>query len=205
MGGATVPNPGGPGSSASDPQPVISALAFTGRSPLAAFSEQTIAGFYKDAGWTNTLGTPIWDFGAADSQFTATPGALVAPVTVFDPTASPLNGGSLTAVLASLGRADHLYSSDEVAGILANARAADGADASAALATTTAALDFDLSSSPSLPLSEQLNVPVALDVTITPATGLPTNLPTVAHPALAATVREVPIGIDASALLVLPE
>jgi hypothetical protein len=203
MAGPTAIVPGGPGVPADDQPEIIAALTFSGSSPLAVFSQQTIAGFYKADGWTNTLGTPIWDFGTANAQFTATPGELAAPVTVFDPTASTLNGGSLAAVLSSLERADYLYSTDEVLAILAGARAAGSPDAGAALAATTVALGFDPSSSPAAPLVDQLSVPVTLDVTITPPV-VALAAPPVTPRALAGPVDEVPIGIIANLPVSVP-
>ena len=195
MAGPTVFGPGEPASAADG----VGALTFTGPSPLAAFSRQVIAGFYKADGWVNTLGTPVWDFGTADAQFTTAPGQLTAPAPVFDPTASTLNGGSLPAVLSSLAQADHLYSADEVTAILAGARAAGTPGARAALAVTTAALDFDPGSSPAAPLADQLSVPVTLDVTITPQTPSLAAAATAAGPrAIVSPVKEIPIGVIAN-------
>ena len=196
MAGPTVFGPGGPGVPTGAQPETIAALTFTGLSPLAAFSQQTVAGFYKAEGWANTLGTPIWDFGTANTQFAATQGELTTPVTVFDPTESTLNGGSLPAVFAGLEQADYLYSPDAVMSILANARA-NGPGARSALFVTTAGLEFDPSSSPKAPLADQLSVPVTADVTITPQV-LPLVTPPVRPSGLAGPTGEIPIGVIAN-------
>jgi len=121
MAGPTIVNAGGPGYSESDPTAVVSGFTFTGDSPLAAFANQQIAGFYAGPGWQDTLGTPIWDFGPSNGQFTAVAGTLTAPVMVFDPSNSPLNGGGIPSVIGKLQRAQYVISRDRLASILASA------------------------------------------------------------------------------------
>ena len=166
--GATVVAAAGPGYKAATPDAGVGGFTVAGASLLTVFSTQTIAGFHAESGWTNTHGTPIFDFGASNSAFTAIPADLVAPVPVFDPASSTLNGGTLTAVLASLSLADHLESTDRLVSMLKAASQADSDESGGALAVTTAALSFDMSSSPASSLAGDLNVPVTLDVTIAP-------------------------------------
>lgn len=151
--GPTTVAAGGPGYDASKPDAAVGAFTVAATSLLTAFSTQTIAGFYAANGWTNTLGTPIFDFGASNGAFTAVPAELVPPVPVFDPTTSTLNGGTLTAVLTSLRHADHLESTDRLVAVLKAAAEADTQESGGALAVTTAALEFDMSSSPTSSLT----------------------------------------------------
>ncbi len=147
MAGPTIVNAGGPGYSESDPTAMVSGFTFTGSSPLAAFASQGIAGFYVGQGWQDTLGTPIWDFGSSNSQFTAVAGTLIAPVNVFDPANSPLNGGTIPAVISSLQQAQYLMSRDRLASMLAAAHesgdATPGAITPPGTAATAASLSFD--------------------------------------------------------------
>ena len=171
MAGPTVVNAGGPGYDASNPTAVVSGFTFTGSDPVAAFASQHIAGVYAAPGWQNTLGTPIWDFGPANSQFQPVAGTIAAPVNVFDPANSPLNGGSIPGVLASLHNAGHLYGRDRLASLLASAHEAGAsADSGPGVAATTSALKFDLSSSPDASLVDVVRVPISATVTV-PAAG----------------------------------
>jgi hypothetical protein len=164
MAGPTIVNAGGPGYSESDPTAVVSGFTFAGGSPLAAFANQRIAGFYVGPGWQDTLGTPIWDFGSSNGQFTAVTGTLTAPVTVFDPANSPLNGGTIPAVIGNLEHAQYLLSRDRLASMLASAResgdATPGAITPPAVAATAASLSFDFPP-PSSDVSQITNTPAA--------------------------------------------
>jgi hypothetical protein len=146
----------------------VASFTFTGQSPLSGFSSQQIIGFYKDDSWANCLGTPIYDFGSQNADFTATAGAISVPTPIFDPTDSFLNGGSLPNVITSLAQAAYLYSTDNLISVLDIAKAAKGSSNGAGLAVTAAALSFDLSSSTATSLVTQLTVPIAANATITP-------------------------------------
>ena len=157
MAGPTIVNAGGPGYSQSDPTAVFSGFTFTGSSALAAFASQRIAGFYVGPGWQDTLGTPIWDFGPSNSQFTAVPGTLANPVKVFDPASSPLNGGTIPAVVSTLQQAQYLMSRDLLASMLASALAGgEGASGAPPAAATAASLSFDFpaTTSPTLQVTD---------------------------------------------------
>ena len=147
MAGPTVPNVGEPGYSASDPTAVVAGLTFTGSSPLAAFEQQKIAGFYVGEGWQDTLGTPIWDFGKSNAEFKAVTGTLTAPVKIFDPASSPLNGGTVAAAVSSLEQAQYLLSRDRLASMIASANergeATAGAVVAPGVAATAASLSFE--------------------------------------------------------------
>ena len=64
------------------PSAVLGVGAFTVAAPslVAAFQQQQFLGFYRDAAWTGSLGTPIWDFGGENSLFAAQTATLGAPV-----------------------------------------------------------------------------------------------------------------------------
>jgi hypothetical protein len=171
MAGPTVVNSGGPGYSESDPAAVVSGFTFTGPSPLAAFANQRIAGFYVGQGWQNTLGTPIWDFGSSNSQFTAVAGTLTPPVNVFDPADSPLNGGTIPAVISNLQQARYLMGRDRLVSMLASAHetgeATPGTITPPGVAATAASLSFDFPAPATKPTTAPTNVPHA---TATPGT-----------------------------------
>ena len=181
--------------------PQIGALTYTGTSLAADFALQTISGFYRDAAWTTSLGTPIYDFGTADASFSAVAGELSAPTLVFDPASSQLNGGTLPAVLSTLQRATTLTSNERLLGYL-NQETSTDSGTKAGLVVTTAELEFDLSSPTAGSLAVKLAVPVAAAITVTPAAPPP------APPSVAGTGRRqttAPAGpIAAAALAGLP-
>ena len=156
--------------------PQIGALTYSGTSPTSDFALQTISGFYRDAAWTTSLGTPIYDFGTADPAFAASGGKLTAPTLVFDPASSQLNAGTLPAVLSTLQRATTLTSNERLLGYVSQETNADGGT-KAGLAVTTAELEFDLSSPAAGSLAVQLAVPVAATITVSPDAPTPPQPP----------------------------
>ncbi len=147
--------------------PQIGALTYTGTSPTADFSLQTISGFHREAAWTSSLGTPVYDFGTASAAFAASAAVLTPPTLVFDPASSPLNGGTLPAVLSTLQRATTLSSNERLLAYL-NQQTNSDSGTRAGLVVTTAELDFDLSSPAAGSLAVKLAVPVAAGITVTP-------------------------------------
>ncbi|MGH3576155.1 MAG: hypothetical protein ACRDU0_01140, partial [Mycobacterium sp.] len=146
----------------------VMSLTYATASPASVFANQRIIGFYRDLTWTTCLGVPIFDFGTSNSSFTATATALNAPVLVYDPTHPFLNGGSLQNVVHKLASATYLYSPDQLVSILDIAIAAKDSNSGAGLAVMTAALNFNMSSTPAAPVVDHLAVPVVATVTATP-------------------------------------
>ena len=146
----------------------VLSFTYSGSSPAAIFSGQRIVGFYRENAWNTCLGLPIYDFGASNASFTAAAAVLNAPNLIYDPTAPFLNGGSLQNVVRSLSQAAYLLSPDRLVSILDSAIAAKGADSGVGLSVTTAALDFDMSSTPAAGIVDHLAVPVLATVTTTP-------------------------------------
>jgi hypothetical protein len=146
----------------------IMALTYVATSPASVFANQRIVGFYRDLKWTTCLGVPIYDFGPSNGSFTATATALDAPVLVYDPTHPFLNGGTLPNVIRKLAQATYLYSPDQLVSILDIAIAAKDTDRGAGLSVTTAALDFNMSSTPAASIVDHLAVPVVVTATATP-------------------------------------
>ncbi|HVH76575.1 MAG TPA: hypothetical protein VM755_16790 [Stellaceae bacterium] len=146
----------------------VMSLTYSGISPKSVFANQRIIGFYRDKAWATCLGVPIYDYGPANGSFTAASLALNSPTLVYDPAHPFLNGGALQNVLSKLARATYLYSPDRLAAILEVAIAAKDTQSGAGLGVTTAALEFDMSSSASAPVVDDLAVPVLATVTTTP-------------------------------------
>lgn len=147
----------------------VMSLTYASPSPASVFANQRIIGFYRANTWTTCLGVPIYDFGASNPNFTSAATALADPVLIYDPTHPLLNGGSLQNVLRKLAQATYLYPTDRLISILDTAIAAKDTDSGAGLSVTTAALNFNLSSTPAAPVVDQLAVPVMVTVTTTPA------------------------------------
>ena len=146
----------------------IAELTYSSPSPLSAFANQQVIGFYCDTTWTNTFGLPMWDYGANNVKFSATSGAVASPVNIYDPTHGFLNGGSLQNVVRKLNSATYLYSWDQLVAMLKTATTSQ-TDRRIGLVTTAATLDFKLSSVASnAPIVDRLDVPVVATVTTTP-------------------------------------
>ena len=179
----------------------IMSLTCTAASPASAFANQQIIGFFRETMWRTSLGVPIYDFGASNGSFQAATVALNAPTIVYDPTHPFLNGGTLQNVAQSLASATYLYSTDRLVALLDAAIAARSTDSGAGLSVTSAALDFDLSSTPAARIVDHLAVPVIVTVTTTPVTRTPIRDAAVASgTALAAnTAVSGNIGVSGSA------
>ena len=157
----------------------VSALTCTALSPIAAFANQRIAGFYRDNSWDKSLGYPIYDYQAANSEFTiAGTAAAIAPELVYDPAAPFLNGGNLPNVLAKFAAGSYILSADQVQAMITEAGSYAPAGAAPGLSVMSAALQFDMSSDPAAGLAAQLTVPVSATVTTTPVSQTPTATPT---------------------------
>lgn len=173
-------------------------LTYSGALPSSIFSQQRIIGFYQDASWKTSLGAPIYDFGSANGNFTASAAALNAPSLIYNPSSGFLNGGSLQNALRKLAQATYMYSPDQLLSILDTAIAVNETSNGVGLSVTTADLDFDLSSTPSASVVDQLSVPVLATVTTTPS---PVVIPNPTRPGLfntaraqAGAVAPVPVG-----------
>lgn len=152
----------------------VAELTYQSPSPAQVFADQRIIGFYRDNAWTKSFGVPIWDYQAANAQFTAATDAPMKPTTVYDPAQVFLSGGSLQSVVTKLRQAQYLYAVDTLVGMIDTASSSDAA-AGLGLLTTAAALDFNLSSrAASSPVVDQLEVPVVVSVTTTPNPAAPT-------------------------------
>ncbi len=146
----------------------VATLTYDGTTPWGAFAKQQILGFYRDDGWKTSLGIPIYDYGDADSSFIAgKTAALEEPEVVYDPTHAFLNGGSIPDVAQRLTQAGYMYSRDRIVSMLESAIASEATTDTPGLGVTTAALSFDMSSTPA-PIVDQLDVPVLATVTTTP-------------------------------------
>jgi hypothetical protein len=148
----------------------VMSLTYSGASPSSIFANQRIIGFYRDAEWTTCLGVPIYDFGSANASFSASAVALNTPILIYDPTNPSLNGGSLQNVAHKLSQASYVYSTDQLVSILDLAIAVKGTANGAGLSVTTAALDFNMSSTPAAPVVDQLTIPLVATVTTAPPT-----------------------------------
>jgi hypothetical protein len=156
----------------------VSALTCTAPNPLATFSNQRIVGFYRDNSWDKSLGYPIYDYQAANSDFQiANTTAVTDPELIYDPAAPFLNGGNLPNVLAKFAAGSYILSADQLQSMIANAGAYAPADAAPGLSVMSAALQFDLSSNPVAGLADQLTVPISATVTTTPASQAPVLAP----------------------------
>jgi len=166
----------------------IMSLTYASASPASVFANQRTVGFYRDLTWMTCLGVPIYDFGASNANFTAAATALNAPVVVYDPTSPFLNGSSLPNVVRKLAQATYLYPPDRLVSILDTAIAAKDTDRGAGLSVTTAALNFDLSSTPAAAIVDHLALPVVVTVTTTPQTVVipSVSVARVAQPAVSA-------------------
>jgi hypothetical protein len=147
----------------------VASLTYSGSSPSSVFAGQRIIGFYRDASWATCLGAPIYDFGTANGSFTAAATALNPPVLIYNPADGFLNGGTLQNVVRRLASATYLESPDQLLSILDTTIAVKDTSNGVGLSVTTAALDFDLSSTPAAGVVDQLTVPVLASVTTTPA------------------------------------
>ena len=147
----------------------VAELTCHSTSPASVFASQRLIGFYRPNEWTTCLGVPIWDYGTENGSFTAATAEPVAPVTVYDPANAFLNGGSLQNVVRQLRQASYLYEWDILVEMLDSA-ARGRSENGAGLAATLAALDFSLSGhAASTPIVDQLDVPVVVTATTTPA------------------------------------
>jgi hypothetical protein len=146
----------------------VLALTCSAASPLSAFANQCIIGYYRDNSWQKSLGVPIYDYGSANSEFTSAAAALAAPTTIYDPTTPFLNGGTLQHVVGNLTKATYLWSTDSLVSILDTAIAAKGTTNGAALSITDAGLNFDMTSTPAAGVVDQLTVPIVATITTTP-------------------------------------
>jgi hypothetical protein len=147
----------------------IAELTYASPTPFSVFANQQFLGFYRDDAWTTCLGIPIWDYGADNARFTATTSEPITPVTIFDPTTSFLNGGSLQNVVRNLRAATYLYSWDVLDAMIQGETTGQD-ERGIGLAATAAALDFTLSASSSNPpIVDKLDVPIVATVTTTPA------------------------------------
>jgi hypothetical protein len=146
----------------------IMSLTYSGSSPSSIFASQRIIGFYRDASWATCLGVPIYDYGAENSSFTAAALPLNAPVLIYNPSQGFLNGWSLQNVVHKLAQATYVYSPDQLVSILDSTIAVKDTTNGVGLSVTTAALDFDMSSSPATGVVDELTVPVLVSVTTTP-------------------------------------
>ena len=153
----------------------VSALTCTALPPLAAFTNQQIAGFYRDNSWATSLGFPVFDYQASNSAFEiATTAAAIDPEAYIpDPSAPFLNGGNLPNVLAKFAAATYILSPDKLQTMIGEAGDYYPAGAVAGLSVMSAALKFDMSSNPSAGITNQLTVPVTATVTTTPETVTP--------------------------------
>ena len=152
----------------------VAALTCTAPSPLAAFANQRIIGFYRDNDWDKSLGYPVYDYQTANADFKiAEIAAAIAPELVYDPAAPFLNGGNLPNVLAKFVAGTYIVSADELQSLIANAGEYAPAGAAPGLSVMSAALQFDMSSNPVAGLANQLTVPVSATVTTTPVSHTP--------------------------------
>jgi hypothetical protein len=188
----------------------VSALTCNASSPLSAFSNQQIVGFYRENAWAKSLGYPIYDYQSANSEFQiAGTAAEIAPNLVYDPAAPFLNGGALPNVLAKFAAARYVISADALQAMIADAGDYAPAGVAPGLSVMSAALQFDMSSKPVAGLANQLTIPVSVTVTTTPeaagavvapapapvnAIGLPRNVVTapLATDSAIAAARRVP-------------
>jgi len=147
----------------------VSALTCSAMQPLAAFSNQQIAGFYRDNAWDKSLGIPILDYKASNSQFAIGMTAnAINPQLVYDPASPSLSGGNLSNVLAKFAAATYVFSPDTLQEMIANAGDYAAAGEAAGLSVMSAALKFDMSSNPAGGITYQLSVPVTATIMTTP-------------------------------------
>jgi hypothetical protein len=149
----------------------VSALTCAAMLPLAAFNNQRIAGFYRNNSWGTSLGFPLFDYQAANSEFQiANTAGAIDPALVYNPSAPFLNGGNLPNVLAKFAAATYIFSPDTLRTMIADAGDYSASGAAAGLSVMSAALKFAMSSNPSAGITDQLTVPVTATVTTTPQT-----------------------------------
>ncbi|WP_434667423.1 hypothetical protein P5W99_38965 [Paraburkholderia sp. A3BS-1L] len=147
----------------------VSALTCMATLPLSAYSNQRIVGFYRENAWGKSLGYPIYDYQAANSEFQiAETAAEIVPALIYDPTAPFLNGGNLPNVLAKFSAASYVISADVLQLMIANAGQYAPTGVAPGLSVMSAALQFDMSSSPVAGLTDQLTTRVSVRVTTTP-------------------------------------
>jgi len=142
----------------------VISLTCSAPSPMRAFAEQRIVGFYRDNKWKTCLGTPIYDYGGQNASFTAAAQPLQDPTLLYDPANPSLNGGSLQTVVHKLLQATYMYSPDDLARTLKRAIAAGDTG----FTVTTGALEFNPSPASAAAIADHLAVPVAATITTTP-------------------------------------
>ena len=183
----------------------VSELTYSSKSPASVFANQQFLGIYRDNTWTTCLGVPIWDFGASNASFEAATAAPMSPVTIYDPTHSSLNGGSLQNVVCELRQATYLYSWDVLASMLDGATTGQS-ELGVGLSATAAALDFNLSSTANAaPIVYQLVVPVVATVTTTPVVAAPAAPAPAVAPAVPADISGAKIDVAANGIALLQQ
>jgi hypothetical protein len=172
----------------------VSALTCTALPPLATFTNQRIAGFYRDNSWGTSLGFPIFDYQADNSAFEiANTAGVIDPQLVYDPSAPFLSGGNLPNVLARFAAATYILSPDTLQAMIADAGGYSASGAAAGLSVMSVALKFNMSSKPSAGITDQLTVPVTATVTTTPqATATPAPAASLGGVSAAKQVAAVP-------------
>ena len=105
---------------------------------------------------------------AEQRRFTATAQALNAPVLVYDPTHPFLNGGSLQNVIRKLARCHLSLFARRARFDPGYGDRGEGHQQRCRPRVMTAALDFNISSTPAAPVVDHLAVPVVATVTATP-------------------------------------
>jgi hypothetical protein len=181
----------------------VSALTYQARSPLAVFENQRILGFFGEKAWPTSQGYPIFDYQGSNSSFTiAQTVAEIAPVTVYDPTAPFLNGGTLPNVLAKFAAATYIFTPDTLRSMIEDAGSYSVAAAPAGLSVMSAGLDFVMSSNPASGITDQITVPAVVTVTTTPgAIVVPAQTaPAASTPATAVSTRPAATGGSAEVL-----
>lgn len=128
----------------------VVALACSSFLPSEAFSQQQIIGYYQKKEWATSLGLPIFDFGMANGSFSATLQDPADPTLVYDPAHPFLNGGSIQNVLSTLAHASYLFGERLLISLLRDGSTNAGHNSGAGLGVATAALDFHLSSLPTV-------------------------------------------------------
>jgi hypothetical protein len=110
----------------------VKSLTYSGSSPASLFSNQRIAGFYRDPTWKTCLGLPMYDYGTGNANFASTATGLNDPILIYDPTAPFLNGNSLQNVFRELSQATYVYGPDKLLSTLNLAIAAKQTDSGGA-------------------------------------------------------------------------
>jgi len=184
----------------------VLSLTYTGSSPSTVFSNQNITGFYQDSTWSTCRGIPMYDFGSQNASFAPSlqTAPLAPPALIYDPTSPFLNGGPLPLVLQKIFIAKYLYPPDRLVQILNQAATSpsDTRAAAAGLAVQTAALDFNLTSTPTGPILDHLTVPVSVTVVTTPPPiYIPIRRLDDLKSTTAASVKVPTIGVDSAAYI----